>query len=113
MKGFKEGGSITRPPLLDVVHTGWTTPIVTNNNVTTVKPNVEWTGEEKELTLGNDKALNAIFNAVDINIFKLINTCIVAKEAWETLETAYEGMQKVRMSILQQLTTRFETLRIE
>ena len=30
---------------------------------------------------GNDKALNAIFNGVDKNMFRLINTCTEAKEA--------------------------------
>ncbi|GAA0169309.1 hypothetical protein LIER_23827 [Lithospermum erythrorhizon] len=137
MEGFKEEASISRPPLLDdsnyaywkakmtaflrsidsktskSVKAGWTAPTVTNNNVVTVKPVEEWTREEDEVVLANDKALNAIFNVVDINVFKLINTCTVAKTAWETLETAYEGTQKVRMSRLQQLTTRFETLRME
>ncbi|GAA0139493.1 hypothetical protein LIER_01022 [Lithospermum erythrorhizon] len=98
MQGFREG---------------WTIPTVTNKNVVTVKPKEEWTGEEDEAALVNDKALNAIFNAVDINVFKLINTYTVAKIAWDTLETTYEGTQKVRMSRLQQLKTRFEILRIE
>ncbi|GAA0141469.1 hypothetical protein LIER_02606 [Lithospermum erythrorhizon] len=132
MKGFKEGGSITRTPLLDgsnyayskvkmtaflrsidsktwkSVKAGWTTPTVTNNNVVTVKPGEKWTREEDEATLANDKAFNDILYVVDINVFKLINTCIVAKTAWDTLETAYEKTQKVRMSRLQQLTTRFK-----
>ncbi|GAA0150189.1 hypothetical protein LIER_09183 [Lithospermum erythrorhizon] len=64
---------------------------LTNNNVTIVKVEAICTGEEEELALGNNKTLNAIFNVVDVNLFKLINTCTVAKKAWETLETSYEG----------------------
>ncbi|GAA0173440.1 hypothetical protein LIER_41522 [Lithospermum erythrorhizon] len=105
MEGVKEGESIYRPPLLDgsnyaywkakmttflrsidskkwkLVTAGWTTPTVTNNNVVTVKLEEGWTGEEDEATLTTDKAFNAIFNVVDINVLKLINTCTVAKTA--------------------------------
>src|ERR1044072_8199968 len=45
-------------------------------------------------------------------MFRLINTCVVAKEAWEILKTAHEGTSRVRMSRLQMLTTQFETLRM-
>ncbi|GAA0154002.1 hypothetical protein LIER_12106 [Lithospermum erythrorhizon] len=83
------------------VSIGWTAPTVTNNNVVIVKPKANWTGEEDGAALANHKALDAIFNVVDINVFKLINMCTMAKVAWETLETAYEGTQKVRMSTLQ------------
>ncbi|GAA0163903.1 hypothetical protein LIER_19663 [Lithospermum erythrorhizon] len=135
MKSFKEGGSITRPPHLDgsnysywkakmnsflrsidtkawkIECTRWTRPTPTNNNVSTVKLEADWTKEEEKVALANNKALNVIFNVVDINVFKLINTCTVVKVAWETLEMAYEGTQKVRMSRLQQLTTHFKTLK--
>ncbi|XP_057444753.1 uncharacterized protein LOC130736999 [Lotus japonicus] len=62
--------------------------------------------------MGNSKALNAIFNGVDKNMFRLINTCTVAKEAWDILKTAHEGTARVRMSRLQMLTTQFENLRM-
>ncbi|GAA0168018.1 hypothetical protein LIER_22835 [Lithospermum erythrorhizon] len=66
MEGFKEEAR-------------WTAPTVTNNNVGTVKPEAEYTREEHEAPLANDKALNAIFSVVDISAFKLINTCTMAK----------------------------------
>ncbi|KAK2389850.1 gag-protease polyprotein [Trifolium repens] len=46
-------------------------------------------------------------------MFKLINTCTEAKEAWEILQTSHEGTSKVRMSKLQLLATKFENLRME
>ena len=41
--------------------------------------------EEDEISLGNSKALNSIFNGIDKNIFRLVNTCEVAKDAWAIL----------------------------
>ena len=65
------------------------------------------------MALGNSKALNALFNGVDKNIFRLINTCTVAKDAWEILKTTHEGTSKVKMSRLQLLATKFENLKME
>src|ERR1044072_6036134 len=101
---FKEGGSVTRPPVLDgtnydywkarmiaflrsmdnktwkAIVKGWT-PLVKkktdeSTSVTTIdlKDEEDWTKEEDEEALANSKALNAIFNGVDKNMFKLINT---------------------------------------
>ncbi|KAH6785832.1 hypothetical protein C2S51_038287 [Perilla frutescens var. frutescens] len=60
----------------------------------------------------NAKAMNAIFSAVDMNVFKLISTCDKAKDAWDILQTTFEGTSSVRVSRMQLLTTRFENLRM-
>jgi len=57
--------------------------------------------------------LNAIFNGVDKNIFRLVNNCEVAKDAWNILKTTHEGTSRVKMSRLQLLTTKFENLRMK
>jgi hypothetical protein len=54
-------------------------------DTTKLKPEEDWSKEEDELALGNSKALNALFNGVDKNIFRLINTCTITKEGWEIL----------------------------
>src|ERR1044072_7161334 len=95
---------------------GWT-PLVnktTEGSSTTLdyKKEEDWTKEEDEEALSNSKALNANFNGVDKNMFRLINTCTVAKDACDILKTAHEGTSRVRMSRLQMLTTQFETLRM-
>jgi hypothetical protein len=57
------------------VLTGWEHPNVKDaNNVDTeeLKPEEEWTTAEDTLALGNNKALNALFNGVDKNMFRLI-----------------------------------------
>ena len=82
------------------------------NGNESLKPEEDWSKEEDELALGNSKALNALFNGVDKNIFRLINSCNVAKDAWEILKTTHEGTSKDKMSRLQLLTTRFENLKM-
>ena len=82
-------------------------------DTTNLKHVEDWYKEEDGLSLGNSKALNALFKGVDKNIFKLINTCTMAKDAWEILRTTHEGTSKVKMSRLQLLTTKFENLRMK
>lgn len=41
-----------------------------------VKPEKEWSSEEEEASFGNSRALNVVYNGVDKNIFRLINTCV-------------------------------------
>ena len=46
----------------------------------TVKPELTWSKEEDEESLGNSHALNAIYNGVYQSVFKLINTCVSTKK---------------------------------
>ena len=93
--------------------TAWEHPVIRDKDGKTtgeLKPEAEWTKEEDELAHGNSKALNALFNAVDNNIFRMIKQCSVAKEAWDILMTTHEGTAKVKNSRLQLLTVKFENL---
>jgi len=78
-----------------------------------LKQEEEWTGPEDELALANFKVLNALFNGVDKNMFRLIKKCNVGKDAWDILRTAHEGTSKVKSSRIQLLTTKFESLRMQ
>ena len=60
----------------------------------------------------NSKALNAIFCGVSPNEFHRISHVTIAKEAWQILETTYEGTKKVKDAKLQMLTTCFEELKM-
>ena len=60
----------------------------------------------------NSKALNAIFCGVSPDEFHHILHITIAKEAWQILETTYEGTKKVKDTKLQMLTTRFEELKM-
>ena len=74
------------------VLTGWRAPLHEGG---VVKTEVEFTPAEDELALGNNRALNAIFNGVTPNVFKLISQCSEARDAWETLKVTYEGTSQV------------------
>ena len=60
----------------------------------------------------NSKVLNAIFYGVSPDEFHKISHVTIAKEAWEILETTYEGTKKAKYTKLQMLTTRFEELKM-
>ena len=60
----------------------------------------------------NNKALNAIFCGISADKFHRISHVTIAKEAWQILETTYEGTEKVKDTKLQMLTTRFEELKM-
>ncbi|KAA0064119.1 gag-pol polyprotein [Cucumis melo var. makuwa] len=87
-------------------------PYVTVDGVFVPKPEVDWTDAEEQASVGNARALNAIFNGVDLNVFKFINSCTTAKEAWKILKVAYEGTSKVKISRLQLITLKFEALKM-
>ncbi|XP_050919533.1 uncharacterized protein LOC127137087 [Lathyrus oleraceus] len=94
----------------------WEHPVVNDKDgkaTTDLKPEEGWSKEEDVLTLRNSKALNSLFNGVDKKIFRLINTCTIAKDASEILKTTHKGTSKVKMSRLHLLTTRFENLKIK
>ena len=52
------------------------------------------------------------FFVVTLDEFHRISHITVAKEAWEILETTYEGTKKVKDTKLQMLTTQFEELKM-
>ncbi|KAA0035587.1 gag-pol polyprotein [Cucumis melo var. makuwa] len=137
MDGIHEGNSTTRPPLIDggnygywksrmevflmsldirswrAIISGWENPTEKDETgKVTRKSELKWTSEEDDVAVGNSRALNALFNVVDQNIFKLINTCKLAKVAWEILKVAFEGTSNVKISRLQILTSRFEALQM-
>ena len=56
--------------------------------------------------------MNTIFNAVSIKEFKRISNIEVALTAWNILQTVHEGTKAVKINKLQQLTIRFESIRM-
>ncbi|CAM8956815.1 unnamed protein product [Rhodiola kirilowii] len=135
---LKDGQSITRPPLLEgsnyatwkpvmrsflkslderawkAVLRGWTEPMMNNLTGEPVpKPEALWTEDEDKDSMGNSKAMNAIFSVVNENVMKLIINCEVAKEAWDILQIAFERTDKVRNSHMQAVTTKFEEMKMK
>ena len=87
----------------DVVDIGWTRPEASKST---------WDKAALTASNANSKALNAIFYGVSLDEFHKISHITVAKEAWEILETTYEGRKKVKDTKLQMLTTQFEELKM-
>ena len=54
----------------------------------------------------------AIFNAVSIKEFKRISNVEIAHTAWNILQTMHEGTKAVKINKLQQLTSKFESIRM-
>ncbi|KAA0065827.1 gag-pol polyprotein [Cucumis melo var. makuwa] len=115
---IREGPSTSHPPVMDdgrawrALVAGYEPLMITVDGVLILKPEVDWTDAEEEASVGNARALNAIFNGADLNVFKLINSCSTAKEAWRIMEVAYEGTSKVKISRLQLITSKFEALKM-
>ena len=75
-------------------------------------PMSEWQTSQKEASAFNGKVMNVIFNVVSMEEFKRISNVEVAHIAWNILQTVHEGIKVVKINKLQQLTTRFESIRI-
>ena len=72
----------------------------------------EWQTSQREAAAFNSKVMNAIFNVVSMEEFKRISNVEVAHTAWNILQTMHEGTKAVKINKLQQLTTRFESIRM-
>ncbi|VFQ68791.1 unnamed protein product [Cuscuta campestris] len=111
MRAFlkSQGGRVWRS-----IETGWTEPTETNAEGEKVAKSFEkYSKEEATLAECNDKALNALFGAVDSSQYRLISNCTEAKKAWEILETTHEGDERVKTAKLQILMTKYENLRMD
>ena len=87
----------------DSVEIGWTKPKVAKST---------WDKAALAASNASSKALNAIFYGVSPDEFHRITHITIAKEAWQILETTYEGTKKVKDTKLQMLTTQFEELKM-
>lgn len=89
---------------IDIWHIGesrWTPPET---------PIVEWTFPQTQSRNMNDKAINAIYQALSPSEFSQISHCKNDWEAWEVLETTYEGTKIVKFAKLQMLVSLFERI---
>ena len=87
----------------DAIEVGWTRSEVAK---------FTWDKAAIAVWNSNSKALNTIFCGVSLDEFHQISHITITKEAWQILETMYEGTKKVKDTKLKMLTTRFEELRM-
>ena len=56
--------------------------------------------------------MNAIFNAISMEEFKRISNVKIAHTAWNIIQTVHEGTKAVKINKLEQLTSRFESIKM-
>ena len=61
----------------------------------------------------NSRVLSALFSVVTNEELKKISSIETAKEAWNILQTTYEGTKAVKDSKFQRLTISFEEIKME
>ena len=75
------------------------------------------TQAEKDLLKSNrkkdSKALVFLYQSVHESVFLRISAAKTSKEAWKTLKTAYQGMEKVKTTKLRLLRKDFENLNMK
>ncbi|CAM8877574.1 unnamed protein product [Rhodiola kirilowii] len=135
---LREGHNISRPPLLEgnkygywrvrmkaflkslddvvwiAVENGWTS-FVTVDVCGKAVPLTEdkWNETERNAEARKSKAMNIIFSTVDGKNFKMISTCKIAKTAWDILQMANEGTAKVKISRMEKVTSKFQSLKMK
>ena len=56
--------------------------------------------------------MNAIFNAISMKEFKRISNVEIVHTTWNILQTVNEGTKAIKINKLQQLTSKFESIRM-
>jgi hypothetical protein len=84
------------------IEIGWTKPANTNIELT----------NERNAWLSNDKAFHALCQAFSPFEFTKISNCGTVQEAWQIVETTYEGTKLVKSAKLQMLISRFEEIKM-
>ena len=94
----------------EIVQHGYAEPtnMIAYNNLTQVEKDVLREQRKKDR-----KALFYIHQAMHESILPRVSIKTNAKQAWDTLETTYQGLDKVRTSKLQILRRDFESLSLK
>jgi hypothetical protein len=86
-----------------ITETGWIKPEDIADEITIAQTSAR---------LSNDKALHTLCQALSPSEFARISNCESAKDAWQILETTYEGTKLVKFAELQMLISKFEEIKM-
>ena len=77
-------------------------------------PISEWQTSQKKAAAFNSKVINAIFTAISMKEFKRNSNVEITHITWNILQTVHKGRRPkaVKINKLQQLTSKFESIRI-
>jgi len=90
-----------------------TKPFAKGSTIKVKKNLSEFTKEEKQESLSNNKGKNCIFMSVNEQEFKRISLCNTSKEAWDTLVSAHKGDERVKAENTQMLVQQYNTLMMD
>ena len=91
--------------------TSWTPPnIKDDEGKTTLKAEINWRTNDDRLANDNNKTLHAIFNGCDAEHIQLISSYEIVEEAWDIIQTTFEGSGDVKRNKLLSFITIFENL---
>ena len=85
------------------VENGWERPTTTIG---------EWTTAQNEVASFNSKTKNAIFHVISLEEFKRISNVEIVHIAWNILQIVHEGTKAIKINKLQQLSSRFKSIRM-
>ncbi|KAL6329558.1 hypothetical protein AAG906_022135 [Vitis piasezkii] len=94
----------------NVIEFGWSPPKVLDREgrpTNVIKPKLEWDRGDNEASENNVRAMYSIFNAISMDEFRRIATCTLTKKAWDILQVTHEGINAMKVSKLQMLTSSF------
>jgi hypothetical protein len=86
-----------------IVETKWSPPSIAIG---------KWTSVETSARLSNDKSLHALCQVISPSEFSQISHCESAQEAWQIMETTYQGTKIVKSVKLQMLVSQFEGIKM-
>ena len=61
----------------------------------------EFTKEDEKEVHNDNKAMNILFNGIDVEMFDSVINCTIVKEVWDTVQTLCEGTNQVRENKMQ------------
>ena len=77
------------------------------------KPRAEWTMEDTEEVHKDKKAMNILFNGLNMDMFDNVINCTTAKEVWDTVQLLCEGTEQVKENKMQLLIQQYEYFHFE
>ncbi|XP_070007945.1 uncharacterized protein [Nicotiana sylvestris] len=73
----------------------------------------EYSNIDKNVVEKNYRAKKILICGIGLDEYNKVSTCDTAKEIWEALQTAHEGITQVKQSKIDMLTTEYELFRMK
>lgn len=95
------------------MYNGPRTSTLAINRISSPKSKRKWNENDKKIFQLNVKAMNVLYQSIDVNEFNRIPTYISIKEIWDRLQVTYEETNRVKESKINVLIYKYELFKIE